>query len=319
MRIILFAAILIASWFALDRWVMVAQAATGGPRLAQIGDCRLPQPSEKATLIFASYYEGAAVSTVRLGDTESTDPTSTVEMRIAPGIGPLYIVVAGSRHNVLRVTGWTKRIERLVVVTRPDYPTAVAGLPESVVQFADAGACGYPLDDVYKAPRGADLSFLSAVVKRPFPPSMSQEERAKHKTMWRMPDVVGGGYDPERLSISEWGIGATIYKSHEPASGLPDWYKATRADDYDPAGIVAIDSASLVTPVAAEPYATLPGRAGLGQLIRDGKIERMDSETYRVLTQIEAPQGLCGAELVTFVLAPGVPEPSGDLCHSRIR
>jgi hypothetical protein len=319
MRILLFIAALAATWFACDRWLMVAEAATGGPRLMQIGDCNLPQPSERATLVFASYYEGAAVSTVRLGDPESTDATSTLEMHVAPGVGSLYVVVAGGRHNVLRLTGWTKRVERLVVVTRPDYPTAVTGLPETIVQFADANSCGGPLADVYKAPPGADLSFLAGVVKRPFPESMSAEERSRQKTMWRMPDVIGGGYDPDRMTISEWGIAATIYKPHDSASGLPDWYRATRADDYSPGGIVPIDTASLISPVPSEPYKVLPGRAGLGQLLRDDKIARVDSETYRVLTQIDVPQGLCGALSVTFILDPAVREPTGDLCHSKIR
>ena len=319
MRITLFLAALVASWFALDRWFMVADAAAGGPKLMQIGSCDLPQPSERAKMIFASYYEGAAVSTVRLGSADSTDGTSTVELRVAPGIGPLYIVVAGSRHNVLRVTGWTKRIERLVIVTRPDFPTAVSGVPEAVVTFADLNACGGNLDDVYDAPKGADLSFLATVAKRPFPRSMSAKERAKQKTEWRMPDLIGGGYDPEKLTISEFGITASIYKPHDSASGLPDWYKDSRANDYDPAGIVDIDPASLITPVEAERYKVLPGRAGIGQLLHEGKIERISSDEYRVLTAIDVPQGLCGAESVTLVLAPGVPEPSGDLCHSHLR
>ena len=318
MRIVLFVAALVASWFALDRW-MVAEAATGGPRRMPIGTCDLPQPSDGAKMIFASYYEGAAVSTVRLGSADSTDGTSTLELHVSPGIGPLYILVAGNRHNVLRVTGWTKRVERLIVVTRAEFPTAVTGLPEAVVGFADLNACGGRLDHLYDTTEGDDLSFLAAVVKRPFPESMSPEERTRQKTQWRMPDVVGGGYDPERLTVSEFGIGTKIYKAHHAASGLPDWYKAAGAADFDPAGIVQIDPASLITPVEAEPYKLLPGRAGIGQLLRDGKLEQLGSDQFRVLAPIDVPQGLCGAHSVTFVLDPGVPEPVGDLCHSRIR
>lgn len=318
MRIALLLVAIALSWLVTDRWLMVAEASTGGPYLAQIGGCDLPLPSEDSKMIFASYYEGAAVSTVRLGAADATDSTSTLELKIGPGVGPLYVVVAGSRNNVLRVTGWTKRLERLVVVTRAEYATAVAGLPENIVTFASRDSCGYALDDVYKAIEGDDLSYLASVVKRPFPESMSEEERSKQKTRWRMPDVIGGGYDPERLTVSERGISADIYPPHQSASGLPDWYKEARANDYDPAGIVDIDARSLISPVPVEPYSVLPGRAGIGQLLAEGKLERMGSDQYRVLSAIEVPQGLCGAMAVSFVLAAAAPRPSGNLCHSRV-
>src|SRR5438270_9734435 len=194
MRLLLCVAALIAAWFAADRWFMVAHAATGGPHLAPIGNCDLPQPSEKAAMVFASYYDGAAVSPVRLGEGEQGDTTSVVKVRIARGVGPLYVVIAGSRHSILDVSGWTKRVERLVVATDPHWPIAVTGLPLDRVQFVARGSCGgsIPLDDVYKlAQSHQDLSPLSMVVRRPFPASMSDEERRKQKTEYRMPDATG--------------------------------------------------------------------------------------------------------------------------------
>ncbi len=321
MRILLFIGALVAAWFALGRWVMVAEAATGGPKVVEIVDCKLPQPSEDAAMLFASYYEGAAVSPVRLGEGEQGDTTSVVQVKVQPGMGPLYVVIAGSRHSILTFSGWTRRIEQLVVATDPKYPTAVTGLPAERILFVNRRTCGgtTPLDDLYKVAEGRqDLSSASMVIRRPFPKSMSNDERMKQKTLFRMPDAIGGGYEPEQLSLSEFGISAKQYRAHRHGA-VPDWFKRARAAYFDPGGIGEVDLGQLVTPVPAAPYSVLPSRAGIAQLIRDGKVEEISEGNYRILAPIAVPEGLYGAHSVTFTLAPGVPSPSGDLGHSKLR
>lgn len=321
MKIWLILGALVAAFY-VDRVAAVAEPASGGPIMQAIGACDLPQPSDKAAMLFASYYEGAAVSPIRLGEGKQSDTTSVVNVTVQRGVGPLYVVIAGSRHSVINVSGWTRRIERLVVATRPQFPIAVTGLPVDKILFVDRNSCGgtIPLDDLYKfANSNQDMSSVSMVVRRPFPESMSAEERSKQKTEYRMPDAIGGAYEPERLSLSEFGIGATEYRPHTHGS-VPSWFlNASAAADYHPAGVGEVEWGGLVTPVAVAPYRVLPDRAGIAQLMHEGKIEGHYSGDYRILAPIELPEGLCGSLSAKFTLAPGVPAPSGDLCHSELR
>jgi hypothetical protein len=160
------------------------------------------------------------------------------------------------------------------------------------------------------------VDYLSILVRRPQPANLSREERLR-RPRYRMPDAFGGAYQPRLLTISSDGVGATIYRPHEPDPNLEEWERL--ASDFNPAGITEIDMTQLVGNAPAAPYTTLPEWAGLAQLVRDGKLRWLGSDRFRVLTAIDAPVGLYGSEAVTFELAPGVPPPRGDLGHSRIR
>lgn len=321
MKIWLILATAVGVFLYFDRVAAVSEPASGGPIAKPMEDCALPQPSQKAAMVFASYYEGAAVSPVRLGEGKQGDTTSVVKVRVSRGMGPLYVVIAGSRHSILAFSGWTGRVERLIVAGRPQWPIAVTGLPADRISFVDRGTCGgtIPLDDLYKAARnGADLSDVAMVVRRPFPESMSEEERGRQKTQYRMPEAIGGAYAPETLTLSEFGIGAHEYAPHDYGN-VPGWFHAADALRFHPAGLAEIDMDGIVTPVKAEPYRVLPDRAGIAQLIREGKVKPIGTESFRIAAPIELPEGLAGSMQVTFHVDPGVPQPTGDPGHSTIR
>lgn len=321
MKFWLFLGLAAAAGFYADRVWAVAEPVSDGPTLAQIGNCDLPQPSEEAAMVFASYYEGAAVSPVRLGEGKQADTTTVVNVRIGRGFAPLYVVIAGSRHSILAVSGWTRRVEKFVVATRADFPIAVTGLPADMVMFVDRDKCGgtTPLDDLYDLARTRqDVSSVSMVIRRPFPESMTEEERRKQKTPFRMPEGIGGAYQPESLTLSGSGVSFTEYRAHSHGS-VPDWFKRADAPLFHPAGLAEVNLGALITPVPAQPYRVLPDRAGLAQLVRDGKIEQLGSDRFRIVGSIELPEGLCGSKSVTFTLAAGAPHPDGDLCHSTIQ
>ena len=311
-HILLFAALPALAWGAwlgIEHSVAAAPAETGGPFLAEIGPCTFPQPSEEAALVLAGYYNGAAISTVRLeADNPQEEATTAVDVRIAPGFKPLYLVVAGARNSVLRVGGWTSRIERLVVVTQKSYPVGVTGVPRSKLSFVED--CALPPAALYRSQptlAGWLLGSRRAAQETPEPP---------HLPGLRAPDVVGGGYDPAVLTIGADAIGAKIYATHDQDSRLPEWQR--RYADFEPAGIYDIDPGSLVAPVPATRYEQLPGWMGLAQLVRDGKLERMDSDNFRVRGLFRVPAGLFGSQAVTFVVPHDQPDPAGDLAHSKI-
>ena len=296
----------------------VAEPSSGGPVIKPVGGCEPPLPSDDAAMSFLSYYEGAAVSPIRLGEGPQGDTTSVVKLKVRRGFKPLYLVIAGGRHSIVSVSGWTRRVEKLVVVTNRKYPVAVAGLPAELVHFVDRESCDHRLDKLYEKARSEDVSFVAGVVKRPHPRSMTAEERARQATAYRMPEAIGGTYEPDTLSVSGSGVGAFQYDTNAHGS-VPDWFERANAADFHPGGIGEVELSSLVSPVPAAPYTILPDRAGIAQLIRDGKIDDHGDGNYSILAPIELPEGLCGAMSATFTLAPGVPSPSGDLCHSKLR
>lgn len=297
------------AWAGIERSVAAAPAETGGPFVAEIAPCAPPPPSKEAALVFAGYYNGAAISSVRLeAENPQEEATTALDLRIAPGFKPLYLVVAGARNSVLLVDGWTGRIERLVVVTQKPYPVGVTGVPRSKLLFVEG--CSLPPAALYRSQPDPAAWLLGGRrtpqqgVEPPLLPGL------------RAPDVVGGGYDPAVLTIGADAIAAKIYAAHDQDPDLPEWQRGYA--DFEPAGVYDIDPDSLVAPVPATRYDQLPGWMGLAQLVRDGKLERMDTENFRVRGLVRIPAGLFGAQAVTFVVPSDQPDPAGDLGHSKI-
>lgn len=300
----------IAGWLAVEHLYAAAPYENRGPEVAQLGDCILPPPSEDAATVLAGYYEGAAVSDVRLNAINpQEEATTALDVRISPGFKPIYLVVAGSRNSIMRFKGWTRRIKQLVVVTRQPYPVGVTGLPRSKILFAQD--CGINPSNLYGGTTPLGISNFGQSSGGPVPPGDMVAAAAL-----AAPDVIGGGYNPAVLTIGSGSVGATIYAAHDEDGGLPEWQRGYAR--FNPAGVYAVDRNSLVAPVASEPYEQLPGWIGLAQLVRDGKLERIDSDNFRVLAPIHIPAGLYGAEAVTFVVPRDQPDPSGDLGHGKI-
>lgn len=288
------------TWAYVDRSWAVAAPAEGGPFLQRAEGCAPPRPSADAVLVMAGFYEGAGISTVRLAaETPQQEGTSAVDVHISPGFGSIYLVVAPDRNTVLRFSGWTRRLERVVVLADARFPAGVTGLPRGVVAFADRGACGITAEQLYHPERtGAGANALAQRLGR------------------ARPDAVGGGYNPYQLAISGAGVGARIYDGREHARGVEEEWGDGVAR-FSPAGVLQVEAGQVVANVAAAPYRVLPGHAGLAQLVREGKLRRR-YDTYRLLAPIDAPEGLYGAESVTFELTPGMPRPRGDVGHSRV-
>jgi len=287
-------------WAWVDRSWAVAAPAAGGPFLQRSEGCAPPRPSEDATLVMAGFYEGAGISTMRLAaEQPQQEGTSAVDVRISPGFGPIYLVVVPDRKTVLRFSGWTRRLERVLVLASAQYPAGVTGLPRTVVAFADRGACQVSAAQFYDPERaGPGPAGLARLLGR------------------ARPDAMGGAYDPWQLTISGGGVGARVYEGQDHAPGVEeDWSEEVAR--FSPAGVLPVEAGQLVANVEAAPYRVLPGHAGLAQLVREGKLRRR-YDTYRLLAPIDAPEGLYGAESVTFELAPGMPRPRGDIGHSRV-
>lgn len=310
----------IAAWLWIDRSYAVATPAAGGPRQLAAAGCTPPQPSEDAAMVFAGFYEGPGVSTVRLrASRRQEDTTSVVDVEIAPGFAPVYLLLTSATPVVVRLSGWTRRLERVVLLADDDVPMGIVGAPAEIVTFASRRQCRMQAEFLYRPDQFQDRAQLSLIVRRPQPPDLSEEER-RRRPRYRLPDAVGGAYEPRLLTVAAGQVRATSFAPHERTTATGDDPIGRIETEFSPAGVVAIDPAQLISNVGAERYRVLPEWAGLAQLLREGKIRRRgSSDVYEVLVPIELPANLSGAHRVTFEVRPGVAWPGGDPGHSVVR
>ena len=71
---------------------------------------------------------------------------------------------------------------------------------------------------------------------------------------------------------------------------------------------MAVASDDVIANVPVERYDTLPGSAGLKQLVDKGALLQVNADLYRILRPMRMPAELSGAH---FTLMKGVPQPDG--------
>jgi hypothetical protein len=84
-----------------------------------------------------------------------------------------------------------------------------------------------------------------------------------------------------------------------------------------PGGVVEIDPKSVVASMPVARYDVLPGRAGLAQLVRAGKLEVKNGE-FLIKQKIRFPAELSNIYQVKFRLLKGVPRPDGNPGDSEV-
>jgi hypothetical protein len=101
------------------------------------------------------------------------------------------------------------------------------------------------------------------------------------------------------------------------AISIPSMQTLSRDTGVRPTAVVAIDPTTVVAEAEVSTSEVLPEWAGIEQLLASGQLEQVEVGTYRIVKPIpHYPAGLYGALSVRFILAPGVPEPAGDVGHS---
>ena len=88
---------------------------------------------------------------------------------------------------------------------------------------------------------------------------------------------------------------------------------------FHPVGLREIDPENVVSDGDVLAYDVLPQQAGLLQLLLDGKLTYTKDDFFMITEEIPRfPAGLNGGHLVKFMLAEGVPMPSGSPGHSSV-
>ena len=263
-------------------------------RIAAPG-CDIPKVGKTDKLILLGVYGGSALSNVTiLGQDKET---KAAELSIEQGTEPLYIVITSHAGMIWNIVGATDRISRIVLSSFTGshldiVASGVTGVDSSRVSFFTGGNRCIP--------------YFSS----PDSPKAVQATGSLRAMAGRDPDQV--------LGIGEIGFASL---PNGPVEMLTRLHRPSIIDAqllrFSPSGVMRFKPGDVVSEIPAKLYEVLPQEAGLVQLIREGKIERMD-RGFRINTKIRFPAGLNGAHRVRFVLSRGVPDPDGNPGHSCV-
>lgn len=263
--------------------------------------CVLPWAGSADRVVLFGAYEGASISSVSLDGFNGE--TRVADVEIEPGKEPLYLIMSSFLPTIWRFTGATERVSKLVLLTMGQQQTRQApvgeiGIPENLVLSNPLQSCFREFSE----PSSMAATEALGVVKL---------------RLGRTPDVVAGLYSTYKLRLPS-GLAA---KADPDRVDIPagfdrdEWAEATR---FAPGGLATIDPAEVKGSNRATAYDILPNQMGLAQLLGEGALERAPGAFKIVKPIAHFPAALTGSHATSFILAQGVPTPSGSPGHSCV-
>jgi hypothetical protein len=277
--------------------------------------------SGRLVLVGASRLQG--LSDTALGD--DNEVIGIARLIIEAGSEKLHLVLTGP-SGIWLISGAVDRVASVVAVDgrAQGVPrVGVVGLPPDKVQFAAAAGCipTFGTDET----RDRDSHFQAA--------------DAVHGLMGRKPDLVIG---EDELGTAHVPSGRVDENQPLPSVIQPPLLGHGRMlwqeflEEW-PGGVVHVDAGKVVSPLDARPYAVLPEKAGIAELMDERAIEGLGAvervrlptspfdlsavpsatitpEKFRIKLKIRIPAGFSG----NFLLGRGVQMPEGDLRSSCV-
>lgn len=319
---------------------------------AQARSCQLDPIDPDAELIFVHAHNAYGVVKASIGDDEKA--VGLVDINVEPGTKPLHIVANSRRAQIWRVFGARDRIRKFVVSTqswtRQNKPrVGVVGLHKSAVSFVKDKNCFSALNRTsYRRDKHAQWVkrlVLSHVMTRK-PDRVVASEQRKGRNIIQKP--ISRIHLPSgKLGFRAPYPGARILPTTGESKQI--WEFVRRYD----IGVVDIAADRILANAPVKNLATLPGAAGLAELVDLGVLEPIAWENgtwrknsleirqgsrkprrlgpdavpfrapvlFRILKPFEFPgaglSGFLGVGL-KFVLASGVPAPTGNVGRACI-
>jgi len=254
--------------------------------------CELPKPSSNAQIVVLSG-QAPLVSMVAVGGTQFE--TKAARIIVEDGPTPLYVIAIPPLDHaspidpgttvLWKIEGKIDRIERFVVAARPGI--GVSGIPAGQVTLLRGRNClAKPFDFDTEYSRVHD-----AMVK-----TINGEALAKMGAA--APAVYVAYQDDAAISLPS---GRSAGKLSKLAWDDPSTWTPT----------VQVDRSTVVSTDPVVPYPTMPGVAGVQQLLKDGKVTHdAGARTEFVVTSdFQFPPGKVRGK---FLVPTGVPIPRGD-------
>ena len=295
--------------------------------------CPLPKVDDNLKLLVVSAYEGAAISTVTAAGQDKE--TRAVKVKIGKDQPPAYLVLVSFRPTMWKLEGDIDAIKKVVVAGGFIFRNTKSG----------SGVIGLDKDKVVFAKQDC-IPFFSDKTSR----KIYMAKGAIRALTGKIPYEMNGAYSVREVNISDSKITFPIRRNNIPASPkaivinpgdkpvisgrlestserlqrLRNRYKIyipPAPEGYDKmlwerfikrhsGGIVKIDPAKVVSDAKVENYELLPGLAGIMELIRDGYMEKVDYDNFRIIKDItKFPIGLASGGFITFTVAKGVKIP----------
>lgn len=334
--------VLFAISFALLTSAGFVHSAIGDEPLLR--SCALPEPSVAAQVIAIGVKQPSILSTVTLGDDDSV--IRVLRVHVEEGDQPLFVLAATDEPVIFSVSGAAERLERFVTFgtynsVRNAPLVGVAGIAaEKVTPIA-----GLDWAQDQERRRGTDYRLVFCG------PSASWVAGQKNTNLGnlfpRFSRKVDGAAGTAVASDVYIPSGRVEGDSREPipypspSSGYRRQIEAEMQQEWR-GGIQALDPANVVSAHPVKSYDTLPGGAGILQLLDRGALQPVGEQivtiigldksldgqglvipdkprisesarprAYRIMKTMRFPAGLTGRWDFTFCLPKGTPMPDG--------
>ncbi|GAB9109783.1 hypothetical protein [Bradyrhizobium diazoefficiens] len=258
--------------------------------LADAG-CNIPKPSSDAQIVIL-LGNAPLISNVAVGNLRSEG--SAARLLVEGGSNPLYVIALPPPHlsagpgneighsMIWSVEGKSDRLEHFVVAD----PTGVgvSGLQPNRVTFLRSNWC----------------------FARPIETLLAQNEAAKASNAERLSKM--GISAPISYVDYQHNALATALPSGQSQGSLP---KLSWEDPTSWPPVVGLDPAEVLSLEKVVPYPSTPGFAGIGKLLKEGKItyELGSYADFVVRREFEFPPGI---SIAKFSVPAGGPIPHGD-------
>ncbi|EEW25162.1 EF-hand domain-containing protein [Rhodobacter ferrooxidans] len=312
--------------------------------------CALRPVPDGADVVVIAGYEGAALSTLRIGPEGTL--TQVADVVVPEGQGKLMLITSLDPSIILRFSGAVDRINGLLSL---DGMVATIGLQRRQLKVAGnaPAACARNFLNKAEAGKPSNEDFLTAAIGKP--------------PLAIITGTTFGTLDLGRGTIAPLAPlpGARTLPTTGPSA--PIWAEMLRLN---PGGLIDIAATDVVSLSETTPYPVLPQEAGLAQLVEAGALipqprpevedmvmeelggrvtiqgkeffpgrgdDRIDRNglsyteeaplkwigrkpiEYVVRREITLPDAMEGSHAAIFLLPDGVPMPKGNPGHSKIR
>jgi len=257
-------------------------------------DCTLPPVGTNDQVVVVSAGKGHALSSVATGGFGGVTTTGTI--KIKSGNKPIYLLLLSKDNLLWNLTGAVSRLSMVVVQSGSGYQgpgSGVRGVPVEKTFFKDRDICFDP--------------FLPLHAKL--------EQRSRDNFFY----LTGRKFD---TTVSSQVLSSVMIPPAENSAPLaiPKSEKSTRENPKKkpdrllfPGGLVRYSPQDVVSVLPPKPYEVFPGQIGLDQLLANKSIVQLEEKTYLVQKPFKHfPAGLSGSKEVKFILAKGIPVPSGS-------
>jgi Ca2+-binding EF-hand superfamily protein len=275
------------------------------PRQVRENECAMPPVPAGARVALVGAWGAAAVSSVALGSQDVT--TSAARVTIEEGSEPLYVVLVSSGPVIWQVDGAVARVVRAYLLSNharypnplPGIAAGVTGLPREVVTFAARPGCIKSFTD---RPTIDAALAVGAVRRRAGQEPLAVVATSQAEHLW----LPSGRHDRSGETLSGMKT-MHIERSTRPLTAAS--VREQFAEAF-PAGVARIEPAAVIAGQLTEPYEVLPNRAGLLDLLDQGKLVPGRGQEFVVRDKIRFPAELDSS--YRFRIPAGVAMPDGN-------